>query len=45
MLRLGIDMKLFDAAAALSVDGGEVQLENLISEMAADPLLVSKCRT
>jgi hypothetical protein len=38
-------MKLFDTAAVLSTDEGEVQLEQLSSKMAADPLLVGKSPT
>jgi hypothetical protein len=43
-LRLGIDMKLFDAAARASTDGSPVRIERLASETGADLLLVSKCR-
>ena len=41
-LRLGVDMKLFDAAAKLSGNEGQVTIEQLASETGADPLLVSK---
>lgn len=43
-LRLGVDMKLFDAAAKTSINGGEMTIEQLSSETGADPLLVSKYR-
>lgn len=43
-LRLGLDMKLFDAAAKTSIDGGEMTIQQLSSETGADPLLVSKYR-
>ena len=36
-------MKLFDAADMLFADGHEMKLEELVSKMGADPLLVSKC--
>jgi len=42
-LRLAIDMKLFDAAAPLSANGAVFKLEDLISEMKGDPVLVRKC--
>ena len=35
-------MKLFDAAAAISADRGEIRIEELTSEVNADPLLVSE---
>ncbi|MCJ1463901.1 hypothetical protein MMC07_002510 [Pseudocyphellaria aurata] len=41
-LRLGVDMKLFDAAAKAASDRGEVQIEALASEASADPLLVTR---
>lgn len=43
-LRLAIDMKLFDAAAAISTDGGEVRTKQLASRTGVEPVLVSKCR-
>lgn len=41
-LRLGVDMKLFDAAAKTSFNGGEVMIAQLSSETGADPLLISE---
>jgi len=35
-------MKLFDAVALLSADGGEFKIEDLVSKMDADALLVCK---
>jgi hypothetical protein len=40
-LRLGVDLKLFDAAAGKN--GGEISIEELAEATKADPLLVSKC--
>jgi hypothetical protein len=40
-LRLGIDLKLFDAAA--SKNGEEISIQELAEATKADPLLVSKC--
>lgn len=39
-LRLGVDLKLFDAAAGKN--GGEISIEKLAEATKADPLLVSK---
>ncbi|MCJ1461494.1 hypothetical protein MMC07_000091 [Pseudocyphellaria aurata] len=44
-LRLGVDMKLFDAAVKASSSGDEIQIGELSSEVSADPLLVSRCWT
>ena len=44
-LRVGVDMKLFDAAAKAASKGQEVRIEELSSEVNADPLLVSRCWT
>jgi len=42
VLRLAIDMKLFDAAATLSAKGAEIEADTLASEIDADPALVGK---
>ncbi len=41
-LRLGVDLKVFDAAA--SKNGDEISIEELSEVTKADPLLVSKSR-
>ena len=44
-LRLGVDMKLFDAVAKKSKDGGElgeIRIEQLSEETGVDPLLLSR---
>jgi len=41
-LRLGVDLKLFDAAAKKS-DRDEINIEELSEATGADPLLISKC--
>lgn len=41
-LRVGVDMKLFDAAAKAASKGQEVRIEELSSEVNADPLLVTR---
>lgn len=48
-LRVGVDMKLFDAAAMAASKaaskGHELRIEELSSEANADPVLVSRCWT
>ena len=41
-LRLGIEMKLFDTAAAITAHGGEIRVEQLASAIDADPLLIGE---
>lgn len=44
-LRLGVDMKVFDAVAKRSKDGGElggVRIEQLAEETGVDSLLLSR---
>jgi hypothetical protein len=43
VLRLAIDIKLFDAAATLVAKGVEIQDESLASEIDADPAFIGKC--
>lgn len=38
----GRDLKLSDAAAAASANGGKLQLEQLAASTEADPLLIRK---
>ena len=38
-------MKLFDAVASTSFEGGEVRVEQLASMIDADPLLVGEIRS
>ena len=44
-VRLGIDMKLFDAASVGASDGRKVRIEQLVSDTDADPLLISEFET
>ncbi|OAX79773.1 hypothetical protein ACJ72_05905 [Emergomyces africanus] len=40
VLRLAVDMKIFDAAAELSADGKDIRLDDLVSKVEMEPLLV-----